>query len=207
MATTYDTTGANYIISGTNASITQVTTYDAGSFFVGWDYPLVGIRQQNVICTRIKVEPTKKVKSVSLTVNYQNKAHGNGEFVTYYAKVSTASDAWPATYRTTSNNVIGQLTASTGSFDVDISFTATASAFYVYIWGYLNPDSVGEHDINILRLSGLSCVKGGVNLYVKTGASTWKQASAVYVKINSTTWKEVTGLYAKTNSTTWKEAT
>lgn len=219
-ATTFDVNQPAFLISGENASVTDVTTYDAsGTFTSGRHWggsayfyaAMIGVIYRKVLCTRFQITPTTTVKSVTLDFQHNNKAHGTYEYVTFYAKASSSASDWPASISETSSTVIGGLTSGTGNshtlFKIDI--TPTRQPFYIYVWATLREgySSDGEHDQWIKSVYSVSCEKGGVNLYVKTGASTWKQATAVYVKINSTTWKEVSGLYAKTNSTTWKEAT
>lgn len=205
MANQWDITSTDILKSGTNASITACKCYDGGNSLAGSVYPIIGVAARAVLCTRLQITPTTRVRSVTISCTHQNKAHGYDTYNTYYAKVSTSASAWPA-FQATSSTVIGSLPSS-GTFSFTISFTATDQPFYVYIWGYLNSESIGEHDQIIKKVNSITCQKGGAAVYVKTNATTWKKATAVYVKTNSTTWKEVQRLLAKTNSTTWKEAT
>lgn len=211
MATTYTVNTADFLKSGANCSITDCTTYDSSSYFSGGALPIIGDRYNTdsttwgVICTRFKVTPSKKIKSISLAVSFSNKAHGTGNYVDYYYKASTSGSAWPTSNKDSAGIRLGQL-ANSGIFTLNVTFTATDSPVYVYVWGYLNSDSVGEHTVWLTNVSSVSAVKGGAAFWVKKNSTTWVQASAVYVKTSSG-WKETTGSFAKTSSTTWKEAT
>lgn len=208
MATSYTVNTADFLKSGTNCSITDCTTWDSSSFFTSMAKPLIGDKYNytwGVICTRFRITPTKKIKSVTLSISYNNKAHGTGGYVNYYCKVSTSGSAWPTSNKDAAGAALGQL-ADSGTLTVSLSFEPTDEAVYVYIWGYLNSDSIGEHTVWLNSVASVSAVKGGVALWAKKDSTTWVQASAVYVKVNSTTWKEVAGLYAKKNGTTWAEA-
>ena len=204
MATSWTNNTPSYLKSGTNCAITDCTSRDASSTQVGSPKPIMGIYNKKPCSVRLTVVPTTKVKSVTLTVVHQNKAHGYSNYVVWYAKVSTSSTAWPESAYDTSTTRIGSL-PSGGSFTITIGFPATASTFYIYLFGYLAVDSIGEHTQFINSISSISAVKGGVELKVKTSSTTWTQASAVYVKTVDG-WKEVSALYAKT-SDGWKEAT
>lgn len=205
MANQWDITNTAILVNGTNAGITACKCYDGGNSLAGSVYPVFGVAAQKVLCTRFLITPTKRVRNVKIVCKHQNKAHGYDNYCNYYAKMSTSATAWPASYKTTSSTSIGQLPSS-GSFTISISFDSTDQPFYVYLWGYLNSESIGEHDQMILAVTSLVCEEGGAVIYVKTGASTWKQAKAVYAKTNASTWKLVQRLFSKTNSSTWKEA-
>lgn len=204
MATSWTNNTASYLKSGTNCAITDCTSRDASSTQVGSPKPIMGIYNKKPCSVRLTVVPTTKVKSVTLTVVHQNKAHGYSNYVVWYAKVSTSATAWPASVYETSTTRIGNL-PSGGTFTITIDFPSTDSTFYIYLFGYLPADSIGEHTQFINSISSISAVKGGVALRVKADASTWSQASAVYAK-TADGWKEVSALYAKT-ADGWKEAT
>jgi len=200
MATTWTNNTAAWLKSGPNCSITDCTTRDDSSTYLGGTKPLIGVIYKKVICMRLKVTPTKRVKSVSLTINNQNKSHGYGNYVTYYAKASTSASAWPASYKTTSDTQIGQLSTS-GSFSFSISFTATDSPFYVYVWGYLVADSEGEHDQYINNVYSVSCSAGGVSIYAKSSGG-WALVKDAFAKSDS--WKALKSAYGKSDA--WKES-
>lgn len=205
MATTYSTNTAAYLKSGANCSITDCTCYDASSTYLSGTMPIFGDLFSTVICTRFKIHPTAKVKSVTLTINHKNKNHGYGERVTFYAKASTSGTAWPANNRTTGPVTIGQLSDGSGVFSVTVPITATSSDFYVYIWGYLNIDSIGQHEQYVTSVGSVSAVRGGASFRVKKDGTNWAISSAVHVK-TADGWKEATAVYVKT-ADGWKEAT
>lgn len=202
---------SDYLITGTNCSVTQFTVRDNSDTFTGGTTGVMGMMKGKNVMLRIQITPSVMVKSIDLDISHQNQIHGTTEYVTFYAKASTSADAWP-TKGETSSIVIGGLGSGKSNphtpFSIPLA-SATRSAFYVYVWAVLTSlysESVGQHTQYCRQVFSANAVKGGVAVRVKTGASTWSQASAVYVKINSTTWKEVSALNAKT-ADGWKEAT
>lgn len=200
MATTWTNNTSTWLKSGANCAITDCTTRDDSSTFINQTKPIIGVIYQKPLCMRLRVTPTKRVKSVSLALVNQNKSHGYGNYVTYYAKVSTSASAWPANYKTTSDTHIGQLPSS-GTFSFTIGFTATDSPFYVYVWGYLSSESVGEHDQYINSVSSVSCSAGGVSIYAKSSGG-WSLVKDAYAK--SDAWKALKSAYGKSDA--WKES-
>lgn len=207
----FDITTSDYLITGTNCSVTQFTVRDNSDTFTGGTTGVMGVKEGKNIMLRIQITPSVMVKSIDMDIYHQNQAHGTEEYITFYAKASASSDAWPAKNET-SSTVIGGLGSGTSTKHTPFSITlasATRSPFYIYVWANLTSlysASIGQHTQYCRQVFSANAVKGGVAIRVKTGASTWSQASAVYVKINSTTWKEVSALYAKT-ADGWKEAT
>ena len=207
MATTYTTNTPDFLKSGANCAITDCTTYDSSSYFTTMAKPLIGDKYNytwGVICTRFKVTPSKKIKSISLAVAFSNKAHGTGNYVDYYYKASTSASAWPTSNKDTGGTRLGQL-ADSGIFTLNVSFAATDDPVYIYVWGYLNSDSIGEHTVWLNNVSSISAVRGGASLRVKTNGTNWATSSAAHVK-TADGWKEATAVYVKT-ADGWKEAT
>lgn len=206
MATTWRNTSTSILVTGTNASVTECMVRDTSSYFsggvlIGCNYnQSQGIR--GFLCTRLQITPTIAVNQVTLSIKHQNKSHGYGDYVYYYAK---AGGDWPS-YNETSGTYIGSLPTS-GTFTITIQLASlTSSAFYVYIWGYLPSSSIGEHTQKIISVTSLICEKTGANVYVKTASSTWTLASDILVKTGSSTWSSVQSVFAKTASSTWSES-
>ena len=206
----FDITTSDYLITGTNCSVTQFTVRDNSDTFTGGTTGVMGVKEGKNIMLRIQITPSVMVKSIDMDIYHQNQAHGTEEYLTFYAKASASSDAWPAKNET-SSTVIGGLGYGTSTKHTPFSITlssATRSPFYIYVWANLTQlysASIGQHTQYCRQVFSANAVKGGVAIRVKTGSTTWTQASAVYVK-TADGWKEVSALYAKT-ADGWKEAT
>ena len=146
-------TGSDYLISGTNGSVTAVRGYSQnGAFVAGDNMGWYRSGTTGAQCIRLTVTPTVRTKKVTFSFRHNNNTNGYTSAAgTYYIKAST-TNSWPS-YNSNDGTSFSLSSAGTKSVTVELD-EATDSAFYVYLWAYY--DSSGTYTARLVHVTKLS---------------------------------------------------
>jgi len=213
MAETWSLTGSNYIISGTNGSITAADGYCQNGSWLGpgsYGTPMGYNRGSTYgsLALRITVKPTVNTRSITFSFTHADNTNGYiAAAGTFYVKASTTA-SWPG-YNSTDGTSFTLSSAGTKSLTVTFSSTIAAnSTVYIYLWAsYDTTYTYTDRYVNLSKLSALTVteyVEPVTGPPIKYYDGSWKTASALKY-YNGSSWVTVSAVKYY-NGSSWVDA-